>query len=501
MPTLAELEQMFLVHSGAPTVYSGTDSDVRLVVDSVNWYSAIGAAMAQATGPGDAIYIASWKFDSSMQLGPISVFGQWLAQKARDGVDVRVVLWCNPWMTYPHTRFFTPYSGTVEANAISALHMRGADPGPRGTKPLADRVLLDWSGSSTTSHHEKTTVVIAGGELTGFVGGIDFGAPLAVPGHPPGTGGWHDAGGVVTGRAAVAVWDSFAERWAEAADLPDRMGYADGQLFSLNPDNAPDMPDNCPVQPQPVTAPTAAGNSVQVLRTIPRHEENVAEDFWVHPRTHYPEAGITEVWPTYREALAAAEDYVYLEDQYIGSRAVGTNADLLIEEIRWAAKRGTKVILVGPEVADEDDTVWDDDSLAEMLGDEDDPQPWWDNLAVWSLTGVYVHSKVLLVDDEFLAVGSANFMNRSMLPNSLGMDTELHVAAVATNTLVRDARVALWGEHMLGLAAGQLSADHDAELADLDISLRLWRPGWGTTDPVHTGRPASLRYLGPGASP
>jgi phosphatidylserine/phosphatidylglycerophosphate/cardiolipin synthase-like enzyme len=499
VPTLAELEQMYLVHPGAPTVYSGADSEFEFVVDSVPYYSALGAAMTQATGPGDAIYLAGWLLKASMQFGPVGNLGQWLAQKARDGVDVRIVLWCNPWMTATYQRAWLPVGGTVRENVISALQLRRADPGQRGVAPLANRVLLDWSGSSLTSHHQKTVVVVTGNEVIGFASGIDVGAPFATPGHV--SGGWHDASCRITGPAAVAVWDNFAERWAEAAALPARTGFAAEQEFELNPAAPPAMPPTCPVQPPQRTTQTAAATSVQVLRTIPDHEVSFAESPWVHPRTHYPEAGITETWLTYREALAAAEHYVYLEDQYIGSRVTGTNADLLLEEIMWAAKRGTKVILVGPEVADADDTVWDDGSLAKMLGDDDEPQHWWDNLAVWSLTGIYVHSKVLLVDDEFIAVGSANFMNRSMLPSRWGMDTELQVAAVATNTLVRDVRVELWGEHLLGLAPGQLSADHRTELADLDTSLRLWRPDWGTTDPVHTGRPVGYRYLGPGVAP
>ena len=35
----------------------------------------------------------------------------------------------------------------------------------------------------------------------------------------------------------------------------------------------------------------------------------------------------------------------------------------------------------------------------------------------------YIHSKVLIVDDRFLSVGSANISNRSM-----GMDTELNLS-------------------------------------------------------------------------
>jgi hypothetical protein len=65
-----------------------------------------------------------------------------------------------------------------------------------------------------------------------------------------------------------------------------------------------------------------------------------------------------------------------------------------------------------------------------------------------SETATYIHSKLFLVDDRFLSVGSANMNNRSM-----GLDTELNVAwesdsfddAVASS--IRDVRVDLLAEH------------------------------------------------------
>jgi phosphatidylserine/phosphatidylglycerophosphate/cardiolipin synthase-like enzyme len=60
----------------------------------------------------------------------------------------------------------------------------------------------------------------------------------------------------------------------------------------------------------------------------------------------------------------------------------------------------------------------------------------------------YIHSKIMIVDDRFLTVGSANFTNRS-----LGLDSELHVsweAGAADDRLgraIRRLRVSLLAEH------------------------------------------------------
>ncbi|HOP35755.1 MAG TPA: phospholipase D-like domain-containing protein, partial [Syntrophales bacterium] len=62
---------------------------------------------------------------------------------------------------------------------------------------------------------------------------------------------------------------------------------------------------------------------------------------------------------------------------------------------------------------------------------------------------VYIHSKVLVVDDRFITVGSANTTNRSM-----GLDTELNLSWEAAPDegesirSIREARLSLLAEHL-----------------------------------------------------
>ncbi len=79
----------------------------------------------------------------------------------------------------------------------------------------------------------------------------------------------------------------------------------------------------------------------------------------------------------------------------------------------------------------------------------------------------YIHSKLLLVDDRFLSIGSANMNNRSM-----GYDTELNVAwdDVPGSTLsrsIRAARVNLLAEHTGLDGAGLRSARHRRRVGGL----------------------------------
>ena len=87
-----------------------------------------------------------------------------------------------------------------------------------------------------------------------------------------------------------------------------------------------------------------------------------------------------------------------------------------------------------------------------------------------------MHSKIVLVDDRFACLGSANLFSRSMA----GTDHELSVAVVDTGDAVRDLRVRLWSDHL------RLDQKHPAvaaDLGDLGVALGAWRPSWAVARP------------------
>jgi phospholipase D1/2 len=83
----------------------------------------------------------------------------------------------------------------------------------------------------------------------------------------------------------------------------------------------------------------------------------------------------------------------------------------------------------------------------------------------------YIHSKLMIVDDRFLTVGSANLTNRSM-----GLDSELHVAWEHEGEdgwlidTIRNLRVSLLAEHA-GLSAADAASLNAIEglVARLDV--------------------------------
>jgi phosphatidylserine/phosphatidylglycerophosphate/cardiolipin synthase-like enzyme len=102
-------------------------------------------------------------------------------------------------------------------------------------------------------------------------------------------------------------------------------------------------------------------------------------------------------------------------------------------------------------------------------------------VAVWRVDDLTVHSKLVLIDDRFAMLGSANFRARSMR----GVDTELQLALVAGDDTVRRLRATLWAEH-LGLEPIERPL-----IDDLDRALGHWHPAWPTGAPL----PATRRRL------
>jgi phosphatidylserine/phosphatidylglycerophosphate/cardiolipin synthase-like enzyme len=98
------------------------------------------------------------------------------------------------------------------------------------------------------------------------------------------------------------------------------------------------------------------------------------------------------------------------------------------------------------------------------------PQQLRRNVGLWRVEHLTVHAKIVIVDDRFAAVGSANLFSRSMA----GVDTELTAALVSTGDAVRDLRVRLWAEHL----RTPLTDEVRASLDDLDLALGIFRAEW-----------------------
>ncbi|MFG1923039.1 phosphatidylserine/phosphatidylglycerophosphate/cardiolipin synthase family protein [Cryptosporangium sp. NPDC048952] len=447
------------------------NSDWQPIVDGVDYFRELAELLDQV-GLGDAVYIASYQADPDLDLNgrPLKDI---LAEKVVDGADVRVVLSAAeysggvPWLPF----------GPFRANLVSARAMRGWQPTNRyaAEPPLHDRVLLDWSGPILGSNHQKLVVFSIGGVVTAFVGGLDL-VPSrwdAVP-HDrlrlgPHRWGWHDAAARLSGPAAAQVWEVFRSRWENAAKLPPRFlprrwfVYPRGGATALNPADAPPTAPPPPAQ----LACATPGVALRVLRSY--------APWRVYRRgmrtPAVVRAGTYEVYGTLITAIRAAQRYIYLEDQYFHESPGGNRHYELYGELRAAAERGVKVILVGSgrrDPADGGDSTVRPVITRDLRRHVIDRLPAGarQNVVMYRIRDLTVHTKLMLIDDVFASIGSANFFSRSMV----GTDSELTSAMVCTGAEVANLRVRLWAEH--------LRAPVTDSLIDLDTSLGIWRTEW-----------------------
>jgi phosphatidylserine/phosphatidylglycerophosphate/cardiolipin synthase-like enzyme len=199
------------------------------------------------------------------------------------------------------------------------------------------------------------------------------------------------------------------------------------------------------------------------------------------PWSTLPAAGVQEILAVLQKAIVAATRYIYVEDQTLNpgaAAAVYVRHTKLTPYINDALRRGVKVIYVtdgysGPDSPVPANLALSSAILEGILNKVSITEA--QNFSLQYVLDTKVHAKVVLIDDEFVSIGSANFWDRSMT----GAESELTAAIVhagAQNSLVGDLRVRLWRGH---LRVAQ-SAAVDGDLRDLSKSLSIFRSDWGT---------------------
>lgn len=359
-----------------------------LLIDGAAYYRAFYEAASRARRH---IVIAGWQFDSEVELvrdgrDRPTRFLAFLDHLCTESPDLRVDI-----LAWDFSMFFLFDREWMQE---WIFNWTSSD---RLTFRFDDRHAV-WA-----SHHEKFAVI--DGAL-GFVGGLDFaeghwderdhqgGDPRRVrssgEAYPP----YHDVQACFTGPAAAALAEHFASRWAASGagplELPD----------AVTPEPLPFAPD-VSIGPARITfsRTRSGGGDGKATR---------------------------EIRSLYSRAIRSARRLVYLETQYLTSQVVFES--LLA---RFAEGDGPIEVLLllpeAPETLKEAVALTIEQSrLLRALAEA--ARAGGHHLGVYfprNAEGapIYIHSKLLLVDDRFLTVGSANATNRSM-----GLDTELNVS-------------------------------------------------------------------------
>lgn len=437
---------------------------LALLVDADAYFRAFASAVERAQR---AVYILGWDFNAGIRLRPdgheagrpdrlVDFLNSVVAE--RRGLRVYVLDWDFA-MLYAADRQILPlYRLAWRTHRRFDFQMDNAHP-------------------IGAAHHQKLVVV---DDSIAFVGGIDFGARRwDTPEHraeePRRLDPWgrlypptHDVQIALGGEAARALGELARVRWYRATGERLRPPRAEGNVWP--PELAPDIEN--------VT--------VAIARTEPAYNGN-------------PE--VREVEALYLDSIAAARRFIYIENQYLTSARVGA---ALVERLR--DEKGPEIVIVNPVTCE----GWLEAGtmgvlrrrLLRRLRDADR----FDRLRTYYplVPGLQdgqrmtIHSKLMVVDDCFLRVGSANLNNRSM-----GLDTECDVAVESAGDpriekAIADFRSRLLGEH-LGTPPQAISEQLDST-GSLVATIEALRGGERTLQPLDPVVPAWLDSVVPDQS-
>lgn len=390
---------------------------VALIVDAEDYFRAFYQAALRARR---SIVILGWDFNSRTQLhfdpvdpnGPPALLGDFLNYlvRRRRSLHVHVLNWDYP-MVFGADRELPPLYG-FGWTPSRRVHLRYDD-----THPVAG------------SHHQKVVVI---DDALAFAGGIDltvrrwdssahspddprrvaYGKP-----YPP----FHDLMIALDGDAARTLGALARERWLNAT----------GRRLK------PVAPRDEGHEPWPsALEPDLTGVEVGIARTIPSRGEAPA---------------VREVERLYLDMIAAARQTIYIENQYFTAPRIAAAL-----EKRLAEPDGPEVVLVLRLLSH----GWLEEHTMHILrtrlieglrrsdryGRFHVYYPHVPGLAEGCCLDM--HSKLMIVDDRTLRIGSANLCNRSF-----GLDTEADVAIEArarprVAAVIRNFRDRLLSEHL-----------------------------------------------------
>jgi cardiolipin synthase A/B len=350
-----------------------------------------------------------------------------LEPAARRGVDVRVIFWRPDAQTKSFEK--NAFWGSSEHFELLKHH---------------PRVNVRWDRTEPGyCQHQKTWLIDADtDDAIAFVGGINLNPNSMVsPGHA-GEGQNHDAYVELSGPSVADVQHNFVQRWNEASERHLSNGYW-GELGQTD-------------LPFPTWLPEPRGSvSVQMQRTTHRNR---------YRNGHAPVNGIPiEIakgertnFEQYLLAIQSAQQTIYIENQSLDVLEI-------VNALQRALERGVEVVLLMPAdlegLPNADQTPERRDLIEARAALQQNEHFTLAGIAGLGSDGqrkpVYVHSKLMLIDDAWATVGSANLHHHSLFGNG-----ELNVAMFSPEA-VRGFRVALFEEH---LAMNTSDLDHLAAI-------------------------------------
>lgn len=302
-----------------------------------------------------------------------------------------------------------------------------------------------------SSMHQKTAVVDG---RVAFCGGVDLAAGRWATRKHEGRV-WHDVHVRIRGPAVRRIQENFVRRWrAEQSDPLDvgmiaEVAKGPEQLRLLRWEKEKDLD----LQLHDVVGVRPGNLPVQVIRSIHHDSDADREDH------SYLES--------YARAIINARQYIYIENQYFNCEFL---TQLIIERLK--AMRSLHVIILLPTQVENSPLykLLDGGQMALIMQAAPHRTLILNRSTPGSngcLYGLFIHAKVMIVDDIYASIGSANFTDRSLESR----DEELGIAWMdKPGASVSRFRKDLWSEH-LNLDASDPALDK----ASGEELFALWR--------------------------
>jgi phosphatidylserine/phosphatidylglycerophosphate/cardiolipin synthase-like enzyme len=458
---------------GEPNLAWTVGNHVEPLIHGSTYFSRLVGRLS-TLGAGDLLLLTDWRGDDDELLGPQGPrLGELLSGLATRGVEIRGLLW----RSHPKAFGFNEKEASDLARVVN---------------DTGGVLLLDARIRRGGSHHQKLVLLLHPGrheEDLAFVGGIDLchgrrdderheGDPQtqvldpAFGPRPP----WHDIQAEVHGPVVVDLFETFRERWNDKTPL-ERRGFRFGRIKACATEE-PTTPDTLPPLSGP--HPAAGTQAVQVLRTYP------------YKRPPYPFApkGERSIARMYSKALERARSFIYVEDQFFWSEEIAT-----LYEAALKRAPDLRIIVVVPRHPDRNGRIsGPTNRLGQLTMMEGLAKAGGDRFAIYDLENergdaIYVHAKVVVIDDVLAMIGSDNMNRRSWTH-----DSELSIAILdeeedgreprdpaglgdGSRKFARDLRLRLWREH--------LGVTSDDGLVDAREGFDRWRDTAEALDAWH----------------
>jgi phosphatidylserine/phosphatidylglycerophosphate/cardiolipin synthase-like enzyme len=367
-------------------------SRAHVVVDVAAYFELMYEAMLRAR---QRIFLIGWDFDSRIRLAGgrrwwqlpdkdrfparLGSYFLWLARRT-PGLQIRMLKW-----NFAALRYL--FRGTMILDLIRWYFSPAVDFKFDSAHPLG------------CSHHQKVVVI---DDCLAVSGGIDMTSDRwDTPEHrdddprrrrPNGKlyGPWHDVSMLIEGEAARALGELGRERWQQAGGS--------------------EMEPCLPQAESPWPA-----SLVAEFRDV---EVGIART-----RAHYNGINeLREIEALFIAQIARAKRFIYAENQYYASRSIAEAIALRLSE-----PDPPEIVLIMPLSSDGwlQQQAMDGARVRLLHATQERDHAGRFRVYVPMTSGgtpIYVHAKLMIVDDEIVRVGSANMNNRSM-----GLDSEADV--------------------------------------------------------------------------